>query len=78
MGLWIAIGIFAVVAIVLYLRSGNANIRGDDPESELRHLCRGDTAQVERLIDLEARKSPGISRGAAVSRAIHAIRRDNS
>ena len=47
-----------------------------DPETELLTLCLGDRSQMERLIALETKKSPGISRSVAMARAAYSIRRD--
>jgi hypothetical protein len=45
-------------------------------EKELRQLCHGDQALMERLIALETARRAGISRAQAVSRAVAAYRRD--
>jgi hypothetical protein len=47
-----------------------------DPETELLSLCLGDRSQMERLIALETKKSPGITRSVAMARAAYSIRRD--
>jgi hypothetical protein len=45
-------------------------------ETELLALCLGDRSQMERLIALETKKAPGISRAVALDRAVHSMRRD--
>ena len=46
-------------------------------ESQLRRICLGDNAQVERLIANETARAPGISRDEAASRAVQRYQRDN-
>jgi hypothetical protein len=46
-------------------------------ERQLRRICFGNDAQVERLIDVEMTRTPGISRAEAASRAVDRYRRDN-
>jgi hypothetical protein len=45
-------------------------------ERELLQLCHGDKEQMNRLIALELRKAPSLSRCAAAKQAIHSLRRD--
>jgi len=66
----IAIGLICFVA-------RRSRSRSEDSRARLVRLCHGDTERAERLIALESTKSPGISRTVAVSRAIHAFRRDS-
>jgi hypothetical protein len=49
---------------------------GSSAERNLLHLCLGDKQQMKRLIALERRKAPSLSRRAAVEQAIYAIQRD--
>jgi hypothetical protein len=44
-------------------------------EDELLQLCLGDKSQAERLIALEGKTAPGISRSEAIARAVYSIRR---
>ena len=46
-------------------------------ETELLLLCRHDAERAERLIELELRRAPQISRGEAIRRAVARYRRDN-
>jgi hypothetical protein len=46
-------------------------------ERQLRRICFGDSDQVERLINFEMTRAPGISRAEAASRAVDRYRRDN-
>jgi len=74
----VSILIGALVGIgLVYLSSRKP---GSDPRAstgKLMRLCRGDAERADRLIALEVRRSPGISRSAAVSRAIQALQRDS-
>ncbi len=75
MGVVLGIAI-VVVLLVLVFRGRATTSEKNDDETELRHLCHGDGAQMERLIAMEQRKVPGSSRSAAVAKAIHSMRRD--
>jgi hypothetical protein len=46
-------------------------------ETQLRRVCLGNDGQVERLINGEMTRSPGISRAEAASRAVRRYQRDN-
>lgn len=46
-------------------------------ETHLRRICLGNDGQVERLIEGEMTRTPGISRGEAASRAVRRYQRDN-
>jgi len=46
-------------------------------ETQLRRICFGDAGQVERLINGEMTRTPGIARAEAASRAVRRYRRDN-
>lgn len=48
-----------------------------EAETQLRRICLGDEGQVERLIDAEIARAPGISRAEAASRAVRRYQRDN-
>lgn len=70
-----AIAVFLIVGLGawLWLRGGRAL----DAESHLRRICLGDDGQVERLIDAETARTPGISRAEAATRAVRRYQRDN-
>lgn len=74
----LVLGVLVAVLILYYFASRGDSGPGDtaDAENELLHLCLGDRKQAERLLALEEKKSPGITRGEAVLRAIHYLRRD--
>jgi len=62
-----------VLGVWLWLRRGATR----QPERQLRRICFGDNDQVERLINLEMTRAPGISRAEAASRAVDRYQRDN-
>lgn len=78
------IAFLPVVGIVLYLllrlllrrRGKKAKVEVFGAEDELIRLCHGDQAKVDRLIGLERKRSPNISRSEAARRAAQSIRRD--
>jgi hypothetical protein len=71
------IALLALVAVGLWLwrRRGGGATR--NAERQLRRICFGNDAQVERLIDFEMTRAAGISRAEAASRAVDRYRRDN-
>jgi len=75
-------GLFAVLIAGLVVlaawswhrrRGGGAR----EAETKLLRICLGDTGQVERMIDAEMTRMPGISRAEAASRAVSRYERDN-
>ena len=64
----------AAIAIWLWWTYRN---RARDVEGELRRICMGDAGQVERLIQGELTRVPGMSRAEAARRAVERYRRDN-
>ena len=64
-----------VLGLWLWLRQGSDATR--QAERQLRRICFGNHDQVERLINFEITRAPGISRAEAASRAVHRYRRDN-
>ena len=72
-----AIAILGVMAAAAWwwLRRG----QGASPKAEvqLRRICLGDESQMERLINGELTRGPGISRAEAASRAVERYQRDN-
>ena len=71
-----------IVGVALYLllrqplRRRDTNADASDPEDELVRLCFGNQKQAERLIELERKNAPNISRSDAAKRASRSIRRD--
>ena len=72
-----AIGILALVllGVWLWLRQSSGGSR--QAERQLRRICLSDDRRVERLINAEMIRVPGISRGEAASRAVDRYQRDN-
>ena len=71
----IAILVLVVLGVWLWLRRGGGAMRNS--ERQLRRICFGNDAQVERLIDFKMTCTPGIFRPEAASRAVDRYRRDN-
>ena len=71
----IAILVVIVVAAWWWLRGKSGSSR--QAETQLRRICLGDAGQVDRLINGEMTRSPGISRAEAASRAVQRYQRDN-
>jgi hypothetical protein len=67
--------VLVVLGVWLWLRRSGGSTR--NAERQLRRICFGNDAQVERLIDFEMTRTPGISRTEAASRAVDRYRRDN-
>lgn len=72
----IVIGIIVVLLVLLELRFW-LSLRRRSAEKKLSKLCLGDTAQVDRLVEREQRRAPGLNRAQAVRAAIEAYQRDN-
>jgi hypothetical protein len=72
----IAIAIAVIVVIVLLLRRAAGPSESAFVEDDLLQLCSGDKSQMERLIALERKNAPGISRSVAITRAAYSLRRD--
>ena len=77
----VVIAIAILVAAVLFLRrqADEPDVDFDGiadatPEEQLLQLCLGDKAQAERLIELEIKRAPRLSRSQAVARAVRALR----
>jgi hypothetical protein len=64
-----------VLGAWLWLRGRSGASR--QAETQLRRICLGNDAQVERLINGERTRAPGISRAEAASRAVRRYQRDN-
>ena len=71
----IAILCVLVFGLWVWIRRGGGATRNS--ERQLRRICFGNDAQVERLIDFEMTRTPGISRAEAAGRAVDRYRRDN-
>jgi hypothetical protein len=71
---WPLILLFAAGAIWLWFSHRGSRHAA---EKELRRICLGNTQQVERLIDSELTRAPGMSRAQAARRAVDRYRRDN-
>ena len=67
------LGVIVVAAWLWIRRRGTSR----QAEIQLRRICFGNDGQVERLIDGEIARSPGISRAEAASRAVRRYQRDN-
>jgi hypothetical protein len=72
-----AIGILGAIVLGawLWLRRGRGVSR--QAEAQLRRICLGNDGQVERLVNGEMTRTPGISRAEAASRAVQRYQRDN-
>jgi hypothetical protein len=69
------IAVLGVVALGVWLWLRGRTKR--QPERQLRRICFGDDDQMERLINFEMTRAPGISRAEAASRAVLRYQRDN-
>lgn len=72
-----AIGILGLVVLGVWLWLRHTNGRSRHSERQLRRICLGDDRKVERLINAEMIRAPGIARGEAASRAVDRYQRDN-
>jgi hypothetical protein len=63
-----------VILILCVVRMGGARATVD---TRLLSACLGDRDQAERLIALEMRRKPSLSRGEAAAMALARIQRDN-
>jgi hypothetical protein len=72
-----AIAIFALVLFGVWLWLGPRSGGSRQAERQLRRICLGDDRKVERLINAEMVRAPGISRGEAAKRAVDRYERDN-
>ena len=72
----LAVAIVVVFLILLELRLWVAYSR-KSAEKKLTKMCFGDAAQVERLVQRELQRNPGLTRAQAVRAAIESYQRDN-
>jgi len=72
-----AVAILGVIVLGAWLWLRRSSGASRQAETQLRRICFGDNGQVERLINGELTRTPGISRAEAASRAVRRYRRDN-
>jgi len=72
-----AIAFLAVVVVAAWLWLRHRSGASQQAEKQLRRICLGNDAQVERLINGEMTRSPGLSRAEAASRAVERYQSDN-
>ncbi|GEM_PF-6434678 len=78
--LLIIVAIIVVIAFVFWKQGGKTGGRTGGKsaaESELLRMNLGDKNKVDRLIQYEMRKKPGISRAEAARAAVDSMRYDN-
>ncbi|MGH8530072.1 MAG: hypothetical protein ACRETN_09585 [Nevskiales bacterium] len=66
----------AAIGWLVFSAAGNRS-KSTTGDSELLRLCHGDKALMERLVSLEIKRAPEVSRSEAVSRAFSALKRDH-
>lgn len=69
--LLVLVVVVAVVGLLVLRKSGNKH------EKELLLRCRNDREQANRLIALEQKRNPELSRNSAAQAALRSLRRDN-
>ena len=72
-----ALAILAIIFVGAWLLPRFRGGRSRRAEQQLRRICLNDDRKVERLIDAEMTRFPGISRREAASRAVERYQRDN-
>jgi hypothetical protein len=72
-----AVAILGVVVLGVWLWRRRRRSTSRQAETQLRRICLGNDGQVERLINAEMIRAPGISRAEAAGRAVGRYRRDN-
>jgi hypothetical protein len=72
-----AIAIAGVIGVAAWLWLRRRSGMSRQAEAHLRRICFGNDGQLERLIEGEMTRSPGISRAEAASRAVRRYQRDN-
>jgi hypothetical protein len=72
-----AVAILGVIVLGAWLWLRRRSGASRQAETQLRRICLGNDGQVERLINGEMIRTPGISRAEAASRAVRRYRRDN-
>lgn len=76
LALLIALAIATLIAGVFWIAWKRSPESTSAAERSLRNHCMGDRVQVQRLIDREHKRSPGLSRSKAAQAALAALRRD--
>ena len=77
MNAWHSVIVVAVIALGLWLWMRSRGGGAESAERRLRRICFGDQAQIDRLIQSELSRAPGISRAEAASRVVARYERDN-
>jgi hypothetical protein len=72
-----AIAILAIILLGVWVWPRLRGRRSREAEKQLRRICLSDDRKVERLINAEIIRSPGIARGEAANRAVDRYQRDN-
>jgi hypothetical protein len=72
-----AVAILGAMAVAAWWWLGPRRGASRQAETQLRRICLGDDGQLERLINGELTRSPGISRSEAAGRAVQRYQRDN-
>jgi len=70
----LAVAAIIIIFFLLSKRSKSGSISSD--HDDLLNACGNDTGLVERLIKLEIKRKPTISRSEAITRALNSYRRD--
>jgi hypothetical protein len=73
----VALGALGLALLGVWLWLRHAKRRSSYSERQLHRICLGDDSKVERLIEAEMMRVPGISRGDAASRVVDRYQRDN-
>lgn len=72
----VGVALYLLLRLLLRRRGKKAKVEVFSDEDELIRLCHGDQEKADRLIGLERKRSPNISRSDAARRAAQSIRRD--
>lgn len=72
-----AVVILGVIVLGAWLWRRRRSGASRQAETQLRRICLGNDGQVDRLINHEMTRTPGISRAEAASRAVRRYQRDN-
>lgn len=72
----VGIALYLLLRLLLRRRGKKAKVEVFGAEDELIRLCHGHQGKADRLIGLERKRSPNISRSEAARRACDSIRRD--
>lgn len=72
----VGVALYLLLRLLLRRRGKKAKAEIFGHEDELIRLCHGDKEKADRLIGLERKRAPSISRAEAARRASDSIRRD--